>query len=46
MSKRVSFKQRRRLVVWVAVGVLAFVAANSPWFTAIASACQSTGGGC
>ena len=39
-------KQSRRLVVWAALGVLAFVAANSPWFTAVALACQNHGGGC
>jgi hypothetical protein len=39
-------KQSRRLVVWAALGVLAFIAANSPWFTAIALACQGMGGGC
>lgn len=46
MSKRVSFKQRYRLVVWVTLGVLAFIAANGPWLTAIAKACQGHGGGC
>jgi hypothetical protein len=39
-------KQSRRLVVWAALGVLAFIAANSPWLTAVAHACQNQGAGC
>lgn len=39
-------QQRRRLVVWAALGVLAFIAANGPWLTAVANACQMQGGGC
>jgi len=46
MNTREVVKSNRRLVVWIAVGVLAFMAANSPWFTAIALACQGMGGGC
>jgi hypothetical protein len=46
MNTREVFKSNRRLVVWVAVGVLVFIAANSPWFTAIALACQGHGTGC
>jgi hypothetical protein len=46
MSTHSFGKQSRRLVVWAALGVLAFIAANGPWFTVIASACQNTGGGC
>lgn len=46
MNTREIVKSNRRLVVWIAVGVLAFVAANSPWLTVIAYACQHQGGGC
>ncbi|MEZ4726913.1 MAG: hypothetical protein R3E79_07245 [Caldilineaceae bacterium] len=46
MNTREIVKSNRRLVVWIAVGVLAFIGANSPWFTAIALACQHHGGGC
>lgn len=38
--------QRRRLVVWASLGVLAFIAANGPWLAAVANACQHQGGGC
>ena len=46
MNTREIVKSNRRLVVWIAVGVLAFIAANSPWLTVIAYACQHQGGGC
>jgi hypothetical protein len=39
-------QQRRRLVVWATLGMLALIAASSPWFTTIAYACQGQGGGC
>jgi hypothetical protein len=39
-------QQRRRLVVWATLGVLALIAANGPWLAAVANACQNHGGGC
>ena len=40
------WKQSRPLMIWATLGVLAFITAVSPWFTAIVYACQNTGGGC
>lgn len=39
-------KQSRRLIVWATLGVLALIAANGPWLTAVANACQNQGAGC
>ncbi len=41
-----SSKQNHRMVVWAIVGVLALIAASSPWFATVVYACQNTGGGC
>jgi len=38
--------QSRRLVVWATLGMLALIAATSPWLAVVAKACQNTGGGC
>jgi hypothetical protein len=46
MNTREIGKSNRRLVVWITVGVLAFIAANSPWLMTVAHACQTQGGGC
>ena len=46
MKLQGSWKQSRHLVGWVTLGALAFIAAVSPWFTAMVYACQNTGGGC
>lgn len=46
MKTREVVKSNRRLVVWVAVGVLVLIAANGPWLTTVANVCQIQGGGC
>lgn len=46
MITQVVWKQSRRLVLWATLSVLALIAANGPWLTAVANACQNQGAGC